>query len=69
MKPLLRIREFIKPYLIQAIFAVIVLLILTFASISSAQGFKLGAAGTVAFPTGDWRSSECLPHALSTKEV
>jgi hypothetical protein len=33
---------------------VIVLLVLAFAGISSAQGFKLGAAGTVAFPTGDW---------------
>jgi hypothetical protein len=32
----------------------IVLLILTFAGISSAQGFKLGVAGTAAFPTGDW---------------
>jgi hypothetical protein len=32
----------------------IVLIIFVFAGISSAQGFKLGAAGTVAFPTGDW---------------
>jgi opacity protein-like surface antigen len=34
---------------------VIVLLILTFASISSAQGFKLGVAGNAVFPTGDWK--------------
>jgi hypothetical protein len=33
---------------------VIVLLVLTFASISSAQGFKLGVAGNVTFPQGDW---------------
>jgi opacity protein-like surface antigen len=33
----------------------IVLLILTFAGISSAQGFKLGVAGNVVFPTGDWK--------------
>ena len=33
---------------------IIVLMILCFAGISSAQGFKLGIAGTVAFPTGDW---------------
>jgi len=32
----------------------IVLLILTFAGISSAQGFKLGVAGNVVIPTGDW---------------
>jgi hypothetical protein len=32
----------------------IVLIILSFAGISSAQGFKLGVAGNVAFPTGDW---------------
>jgi len=32
----------------------IVLIILSFAGISSAQGFKLGVAGTAAFPTGDW---------------
>ncbi|MCK4560101.1 MAG: hypothetical protein KAV45_09980 [Calditrichia bacterium] len=32
----------------------IVLVILSFAGISSAQGFKLGVAGTAAFPTGDW---------------
>ena len=33
---------------------IIVLMILCFAGISSAQGFKLGIAGTAAFPTGDW---------------
>jgi hypothetical protein len=33
----------------------IVLLILTFAGISSAQGFKLGVAGNAVFPTGDWK--------------
>jgi len=32
----------------------ITLMILSFAGISSAQGFKLGIAGTAAFPTGDW---------------
>jgi opacity protein-like surface antigen len=32
----------------------IVLIVLSFAGISSAQGFKLGVAGTAAFPTGDW---------------
>jgi len=33
---------------------VIVLLVLAFAGISSAQGFKLGVAGNVTFPQGDW---------------
>jgi len=33
----------------------IVLIVLSFAGISSAQGFKLGVAGTAAFPTGDWK--------------
>jgi hypothetical protein len=32
----------------------IVLLLLSFAGISSAQGFKLGVAGNAVFPTGDW---------------
>ena len=32
----------------------ITLMILSFVGISSAQGFKLGIAGTAAFPTGDW---------------
>ncbi len=32
----------------------IVLVILSFSGIASAQGFKLGVAGTAAFPTGDW---------------
>ena len=32
----------------------IVLIILSFAGIGSAQGFKLGVAGTAAFPTGNW---------------
>ncbi len=32
----------------------IVLVILSLSGIASAQGFKLGVAGTAAFPTGDW---------------
>jgi hypothetical protein len=39
----------------------IVLLILTFAGISSAQGFKLGVAGNAAFPTGDWKEYTSSP--------
>ena len=31
-----------------------IIIILSFAGISSAQGFKLGLAGNAVFPTGDW---------------
>ena len=33
---------------------VIVLLVLSFCGLASAQGFKIGAAGILGFPTGDW---------------
>jgi opacity protein-like surface antigen len=32
----------------------IIIIILSFAGISSAQGFKLGLAGNAVFPTGEW---------------
>jgi hypothetical protein len=35
----------------------IVLVILSLSGIASAQGFKLGVAGNVVFPTGDWKDA------------